>query len=68
MNVPLMVSKVGDKVTTVQDILNQLLPNLLPLGLTFLCIYLLKRRMSPLTILLGLFVLGIVGFWTGILA
>lgn len=68
MNVPLMVSKVGDKVTTVQDILNQLLPNLLPLGLTFLCIYFLKRRMSPLIILLGLFVLGIVGYWTGILA
>ncbi len=68
MNVPIMVSKVGDKVTTVQDILNQLLPNLLPLGLTFLCIYLLKRSLSPLTILLGLFVLGIFGFWTGILA
>ena len=48
------------KVTTMQDNLNSLVPGLAALLLTFLCMYLLKRKVSPIVIILGLFVVGIV--------
>ena len=40
------------KVTTLQDNLNQLVPGLAALGLTFLCMYLLKKKVSPIIIIL----------------
>ncbi|MCI1902615.1 PTS system mannose/fructose/sorbose family transporter subunit IID [Enterococcus hirae] len=49
------------KVTTLQDNLNQLIPGLAPLLLTFLCMWLLRKKVSPIVIILGLFVVGIVG-------
>ena len=48
------------KVTTLQDNLNSLVPGLAALLLTFLCMYLLKKKVSPIVIILGLFVVGIV--------
>lgn len=74
INVPLVVSRAenpetGEEVvTTVQGILDQLIPGLLPLLLTFLVMWLLRRKVSPLTIILGIFVVGIVGYWLGWLA
>ena len=47
------------KVTTMQDNLNSLVPGLAGLLLTFLCMYLLKKKVSPIVIILGLFVVGI---------
>jgi PTS system mannose-specific IID component len=47
------------KVTTLQDNLNSLVPGLAALLLTFLCMYLLKKKVSPIVIILGLFVVGI---------
>lgn len=55
------------KVTTLQDNLDQLVPGLAALGLTFLCMYLLKRKVSPITIILGIFVLAIVFHVIGLL-
>lgn len=49
------------KVTSLQDNLNQLIPGLAPLLLTFLCMWLLRKKVSPIIIILGLFVVGIVG-------
>ncbi|OCA83151.1 PTS mannose family transporter subunit IID [Bacillus sp. FJAT-27225] len=49
------------KVTTLQDNLDSLIPGLAPLLLTLLCMWLLKKKVSPITIILGLFVVG-VGF------
>ena len=49
-----------NKVTTLQDNLNQLVPGLAALALTFLCMYLLKRKVAPIVIILGIFVLAIV--------
>ena len=43
------------KVTTLQDNLDQLVPGLAALGLTFLCMYLLKHKVSPIVIILGNF-------------
>lgn len=55
------------KVTTLQDNLDQLVPGLAALGLTFLCMYLLKRKVSPIVIILGIFVLSIVFHVIGLL-
>ena len=57
----------ANKVTTLQDYLNQLIPGLAALGLTFLCMYLLKRKVSPIVIILGIFVLAIVLHIIGVL-
>lgn len=48
------------KVTTLQDNLNSLIPGLAALGLTLLCMWLLKKKVSPILIILGLFAVGIV--------
>ncbi|HBX80160.1 MAG: PTS mannose transporter subunit IID [Propionibacteriaceae bacterium] len=52
-------------VTTVQSIFDSLLPGLAALGLTFLCMELLRRKVDALWIILGMFALGILGAWTG---
>lgn len=55
-------------ITTVQSILDQLIPGLVPLLMTFGCMTLLKKKVNPLLIIFGLFALGILGYWAGILA
>ena len=55
-------------VTTIQSILDSLLPGLVPLVLTFVCMYLLKKKVNALYIIFGLFAVGILGYWAGILA
>ena len=55
------------KVTTLQDNLDQLVPGLAALGLTFLCMYLLKHKVSPIIIILGIFVLAILFHVIGLL-
>lgn len=48
------------KVTTLQDNLDSLIPGLAALLLTLLCMWLLKKKVSPITMILGLFVVGVV--------
>ena len=55
------------KVTTLQDNLDQLVPGLAALGLTFLCMYLLKRKVSPIVIIVALFIVGILARLAGIM-
>ncbi|MFT8458721.1 MAG: PTS system mannose/fructose/sorbose family transporter subunit IID [Liquorilactobacillus ghanensis] len=55
------------KVTTLQNNLDSLIPGLAGLLLTFLCMWLLKKKVSPIVIILGLFVVGIVGHVIGLL-
>ena len=50
-----------EKVTTLQNNLDSLIPGLAAVGLTLLCCKLLKKGVSPITIILALFALGIVG-------
>ena len=57
----------SDKVTTLQDNLDQLIPGLAALLLTFLCMWLLKKKVSPIIIILALFVVGVVGHYFHIL-
>lgn len=56
----------GEEVTTtVQGILDSLLPGAAALGLTFLCMWLLRRKVNAIWIILGMFAVGILGYWLG---
>ena len=55
------------KVTYLQDNLNQLIPGLAGLLITFLCMWLLKKKVSPIVIIFGLFIVGILGRWAQIM-
>ena len=73
INVPLVVSTITQQdgtvvTTTVQSILDQLLPGLLPLLCTFACMKLLKKKVSAIWIIFGIFILGIIGYSLGLLA
>ena len=73
INVPLELTRyknpLGEEVVvTVQGVLNDLLPGLLALLLTFLCMYLLRKKVNAMVIIFGLFGVGILGYWAGILA
>lgn len=48
------------KITTLQNNLDSLIPGLAGLAITFLCMWLLKKKVSPIVMILGLFVVGIV--------
>ncbi|GKX67667.1 PTS system mannose/fructose/sorbose family transporter subunit IID [Inconstantimicrobium mannanitabidum] len=48
------------KVTTLQGNLDSLIPGLAGLLITFICMWLLKKKVSPIIIILGLFAIGIV--------
>ncbi|ANZ61517.1 PTS mannose transporter subunit IID [Secundilactobacillus paracollinoides] len=52
---------------TGQGLLDQLLPGIIPLGLTMSCFWLLRHRVKPIWLIIGLFILGILGYWSGIL-
>ena len=72
INVPLVVSETPGAdgsmvVTTVQNILDDLVPGLLALGLTMLMMKLLKKKVSPIVLIFSLFAVGIIGYWSGIL-
>ena len=56
-----------EKVTTLQDNLDQLIPGLAALALTLLCMWLLKKKVSPIVIIIGLFLVGIGGHLIGLL-
>ncbi|WP_343771091.1 mannose/fructose/sorbose PTS transporter subunit IID [Oceanobacillus oncorhynchi] len=72
INVPLVVSETVNQegetsVTTVQSILDQLMPGILGLLLTLLMMKLLKKKINPIWLIFGLFGVGILGYWLGIL-
>lgn len=56
-----------ETVTTLQGTLDALLPGIAPLGLTLLCVWLLRKKVSPITIIFGLFIVGTLGYVLGIL-
>ena len=73
VNIPFVLSSYTaqdgtDVVNTVQSILDSLLPGLVPLLLTFLCMWLLRRKINAIWIIFGMFAVGILGYWAGILA
>ena len=72
LKIPYVIAKYKNQggeevVVTVQSVLDSLLPNLVPLLLTFLCMYLLKRKVSAIVIIIAMFALGILGRYAGVL-
>ncbi len=55
-----------EQVTTLQHNLDSLIPGLVPVLLTLLCMWLLKKNVSPIIIILALFVIGVVGHVIGL--
>lgn len=73
INIPFVLSEYEAQdgttvVNTVQSILDSLLPGLVPLLMTFGCMWLLKRKVNAIWIIFGMFAIGIFGYWAGILA
>lgn len=66
VNTPLAIS-VGKGTTEIQAVLDSLVPGLIPLGVTLLVWYLLKKRVNTIWIILAIFVIGIAGYYLGIL-
>lgn len=55
------------KETTLQANLDALIPGLAAMCLTLLCCYLLKKKVSPIVIIIALFIVGIIGRVIGIM-
>ena len=76
INIPYVISEITTRdgavvttqTTTVQNVLDNLMPGLPALGMTFLCMYLLRKGVNALWLIFGLFGIGILGFWLKILA
>lgn len=56
-----------EKVTTLQQNLDQLIPGLAALLLTLLCCWLLRKKVSPILIIVALFIVGILARLGGIM-
>lgn len=57
----------GDGAIAVADVLNGIMPQILPLGVTLLLSWALRRGMKVNTLMLVIVAVGILGAWTGIL-
>ena len=59
LSTSLTINVVDADSTAVQDVLDSILPGLLPLGITLFCYWLLtKKKVSPMALILILFVVG----------
>ena len=61
------MSLTPEKVTTLQNNLDSLIPGLSGLLITLICMWLLKKKVSPIIIILGLFLIGIVFHLIGLM-
>jgi PTS system mannose-specific IID component len=66
INFPTIVGS-GRSGVSMQYVLNQILPGLVPLLLTLGCLWLIRKRVNPIWLMIGLFVIGFLGYWSGIL-
>lgn len=65
LSTPLVITMDGADVV-IQDIFNSILPNILPLGLTFVIYKLLQKGIKTTTVLWGIILFGIAGSVVGI--
>lgn len=55
-------------IQTMQDVLNSLIPGLVPLLLTFAAMKLLEKKVNPIYLIFGLFAVGIAGYALGLMS
>ncbi len=55
-------------VQTIQNVLDDLMPGLVPLVLTFIAMKLLEKEVNPIWLIFGLFAIGIAGYALGIMS
>lgn len=51
---------VGGQIFKIQEVLDKIMPGMISLILTFLCFYWLKKKVNPITIIIGIFVFSFV--------
>lgn len=56
-----------EKITTLQQNLDQLIPGIAALLLTLLCCWLIKKKVSPIVIIISLFIVGILAHLAGLM-
>jgi PTS system mannose-specific IID component len=61
------LSLTQESAQSLQGQLDSLIPGLMGLLLTFLCMWLLKKKVSAITIIIGLFIVGIIARFFGIM-
>lgn len=66
IGIPLKIGS-GEGAAKVQDILNNIMPGLLPLAAFWIIYWLLGKGVKATTILIGIALAGILGVWAGIL-
>ncbi len=66
VNTPLAI-KIGEGTTTIQSVLDSLAPGLIPLGITLLVWWMLKKKINTVWIIIAIFLVGIAGYYSGIL-
>ncbi|AKC60011.1 PTS mannose transporter subunit IID [Blochmannia endosymbiont of Polyrhachis (Hedomyrma) turneri] len=71
VNIPCVLSETIDNqgnatTITLQSIFDQLMPGFIPLLLTFTCMWLLRKKINALWIIMGFFGISIFGYWIGI--
>lgn len=64
--IPVVFKSSGGEIN-VQNILNDIFPGILSLGLTFFVYYLLKKKVKVIWIILGIFAFSIIGAYAGFL-
>ncbi|MCU9533000.1 PTS system mannose/fructose/sorbose family transporter subunit IID [Streptococcus sp. CSL10205-OR2] len=61
------LSQSPEKVTSFQQNLDSLIPGFMGLILTLICMWLLKKKVSPIVMILGLFAIGILAHLAGLM-
>ncbi|MGF2943477.1 PTS system mannose/fructose/sorbose family transporter subunit IID [Enterococcus xiangfangensis] len=59
--------KIGEGSTKLQEVLDSLAPGLIPLGITVLVWWMLKKKINTIWIILAIFIFGIVGYYLGLI-
>lgn len=73
IHIPYQLSEITNQlgeveIRTVQSTLDDLMPGLPALGLTFLCMFLLRKGINAVWLIFGIFVIGILGYSVGFFA
>lgn len=64
----IQLGAVGEEITTLQSVLDGIMPGMIGLGGTWLYYWLLKKKVNPIMLIVGTMIVGIIGAYFGVLA